>query len=205
LERAFGVHHLAVEDCVSSLIHTPKIDDFGDYLFIVVHGINHIVETEIVETAELAIFLGPQFVVSNHNFPLYSVEAVIQMVEDDVMLITCTTNGNEGRAQEPVVSINKTPDLDYHVMLAKKAYKRAGMRMADATDNGIAGCFMLVRRLYWESNPFECQGKGVNKIDHNYIGRILEQGYKVKVLKGLYIYHRKYVRKLNWKRHEKGS
>ena len=83
LERAFGFHHLAVEDCVSPLIHSPKIDDFGDYLFIVVHGINHMVETDIVETAELAIFLGHNFVVSNHNFPLYSVEGVKRMVEDD--------------------------------------------------------------------------------------------------------------------------
>jgi magnesium transporter len=40
-------------------------------------------ESEIVETAELAIFLGPHFVVSNHNFPLYSVEAIKQRVEND--------------------------------------------------------------------------------------------------------------------------
>jgi len=83
LERVFNFHHLAIEDCVSLLIHPPKIDDFGDYLFIIVHGINHAVETEIVETAELAIFLGSHFVVSNHNSPLYSVEGVRRLVEDD--------------------------------------------------------------------------------------------------------------------------
>ncbi len=83
LEESFHFHHLAVEDCVSPLIHPPKIDDFGEYLFIVVHGINHAVETEVVETAELAIFLGSHFVVSNHNFCLYSVEAIKQMVEID--------------------------------------------------------------------------------------------------------------------------
>jgi magnesium transporter len=83
LERTFNFHHLAVEDCVSTEIHPPKIDDFGDYLFIVAHGVNHAVESDIVETAELAIFLGPHFVVSNHNFPLYSIESVRQMVECD--------------------------------------------------------------------------------------------------------------------------
>lgn len=83
LERIFNFHHLAVEDCVSPKIHPPKIDDFGEYLFIVVHGINHVMETDIVETAELAIFLGPYFVVSNHNFPLYSVESIRRLVEDD--------------------------------------------------------------------------------------------------------------------------
>lgn len=83
LEHGLGFHHLAVEDCASPLIHPPKIDDFGEYLFIIGHGINYAVESEIVETAELAIFLGTHFVVSKHHFPLYSVEAVRQGVEDD--------------------------------------------------------------------------------------------------------------------------
>ncbi|MBL7209552.1 MAG: magnesium/cobalt transporter CorA [Dehalococcoidia bacterium] len=83
LEQIFHFHHLAVEDCVEAKIHSPKIDDFADYLFIVVHGVNHIVESDIVETTELAIFFGPNFVVSSHYFPLYSIEAVRHLVEDD--------------------------------------------------------------------------------------------------------------------------
>ncbi len=83
LEKDLGLHHLAIEDCISPDIHPPKIDDFGDYVFIVVHGINHAEETEIVETAELAIFLGSNFVVSNHNLPLYSVESISQLVTED--------------------------------------------------------------------------------------------------------------------------
>ncbi len=83
LEQGFHFHRLAVEDCVSSQTHPPKIDDFGDYLFIVLHGINHILESDIVETADLAIFLAPFFVVSTHSYPLYSVEAVRRLIEDD--------------------------------------------------------------------------------------------------------------------------
>jgi len=83
LERTFGFHHLAVEDCVSPRLHQPKIDDFGDHLFIVVHGVNHMAESNLVETTELAIFLGRHFVVTNHNYPLYSVESIIRLVEDD--------------------------------------------------------------------------------------------------------------------------
>ena len=83
LEENFAFHHLAVEDCVSSETHPPKIDDFDNYLFITVHGINHMVESDLVETAELAIFLGSHFVVSSHHFPLYSVDTVKRRVEDD--------------------------------------------------------------------------------------------------------------------------
>jgi magnesium transporter len=83
LEKDLGLHHLAVEDCVSAEIHSPKIDEFGDYIFIVVHGINHSVESEIVQTAELAVFLGSHFVVSNHNDLLHSIEAIRQLVAGD--------------------------------------------------------------------------------------------------------------------------
>jgi len=83
LEEGFGFHHLTVEDCISTQIHPPKIDAFKDYLFIVVHGVNHVLESDIVETAELALFIGENFVISSHNSPLYSVSGVQQMIEDD--------------------------------------------------------------------------------------------------------------------------
>ncbi|MBL7119052.1 MAG: magnesium/cobalt transporter CorA [Dehalococcoidia bacterium] len=82
LARIFNFHHLAIEDCVSPRLHAAKIDDFDDYLFITVHGVNHRAESDIVEMTEMGIFLGSHFVVSNHNFPLYSVEAVMRQVDD---------------------------------------------------------------------------------------------------------------------------
>ena len=82
LARAFSFHHLAVEDCVSPRLHAAKIDDFDDYLFITVHGVNHRAESDIVEMTEMGVFLGPHFVVSNHSFPLYSVEAVMRQVDE---------------------------------------------------------------------------------------------------------------------------
>ncbi|MFC2006749.1 magnesium/cobalt transporter CorA [Chloroflexota bacterium] len=83
LENVFKFHQLAIEDCLSINMHPPKVDDFGDYLFMILHGVNYAVESEVVETAELAIFLGKNYVVSSHNHPLLSVEAVKQQVERD--------------------------------------------------------------------------------------------------------------------------
>jgi magnesium transporter len=83
MERILSLHHLAVEDCLSATVHPPKIDDFGDYLFIIVHGINHTAESDIVETTELSLFLGPHFVISNHRVPLHSVDSIAKLVEDD--------------------------------------------------------------------------------------------------------------------------
>jgi magnesium transporter len=82
LERVFHFHPLAVEDCVTPQLVPPKVEQYGDHLFIVVHGINYTTESDIVETTELALFLGPHYVVSNHNFYLHSVEAVQRLVEE---------------------------------------------------------------------------------------------------------------------------
>ena len=68
LERIFNFHPLAIEDCLSTKIHSPKVDDFGDHIFIIVHGVNYAAESEVVETAELAIFLGRHFVMPNGRF-----------------------------------------------------------------------------------------------------------------------------------------
>ena len=53
----------------------------------VVHGINHVVESDAVETAELALFIGENYLVSNHNYLLYSVSAVQQQVEENDRLM----------------------------------------------------------------------------------------------------------------------
>ena len=82
LADVFQFHRLAIEDCVETQIHPPKIDDYDNYLFIIVHGINYTAGiSEVVETAELALFIGANYVVSNHNYPLYSVDEARHQVE----------------------------------------------------------------------------------------------------------------------------
>ncbi len=83
MAELFHFHHLAIEDCVGPRIDPPKADDYGDHLFVIVHGINHAQDSDAVETAELALFVGNNYVVSSHTLPLYSIEAVKHQVEDD--------------------------------------------------------------------------------------------------------------------------
>ncbi|UCC99854.1 MAG: magnesium/cobalt transporter CorA, partial [Phycisphaerales bacterium] len=83
LSSVFCFHPLAVEDCVSKDIHPPKIDDFEDYLFVIIHGINYHIESEVVETTELALFLGRNYVVSSHDVPMRSVSSMLDRVRKD--------------------------------------------------------------------------------------------------------------------------
>jgi len=83
LRDVFKFHSLSVEACLDPNLHSPKVDDFGSHLFMILHGINYVSQSDIVETSEMAVFLGRNFVVSQHNNTLYCTEYVRQMIEQD--------------------------------------------------------------------------------------------------------------------------
>jgi magnesium transporter len=73
--RGFNFHPLAIDDALQET-HTPKIDDWGDYIYLVLNIMNYkqmdgIFESEI---DELDIFLGRNFVVTFHDQLLSSIE-----------------------------------------------------------------------------------------------------------------------------------
>jgi magnesium transporter len=83
LEGVFRFHHLAADDCLNPHIDPPKIDDYGRYLFIISQGIRFHARSERLETTELDIFLGPNYVVSFHSHALAAVEDVRRRVTED--------------------------------------------------------------------------------------------------------------------------
>ena len=64
----FGFHPLAIDDALQET-HTPKIDDWGDYLYIVLNILNYHHENgsfhPIVD--ELDVFLGRNYIVTHHD------------------------------------------------------------------------------------------------------------------------------------------
>ncbi len=72
LEEPFHFHPLAIEDCLSE-VHHPKLDDYDDYLFFIVHGIRFDAPSDQFITRELDIFLGPNYLVTHHKGPMRSV------------------------------------------------------------------------------------------------------------------------------------
>ena len=59
----FGLPALAVEDAVKAH-QRPKLERYGDVLFVVVKPVRYIDHVEIVDIDEVAVFLGPTFVVT---------------------------------------------------------------------------------------------------------------------------------------------
>lgn len=61
IQAEFGLHDLAIEDACSAH-QRPKIDEYGDSMFIVLH--TAILGNATVEFGETHIFLGPRFIVT---------------------------------------------------------------------------------------------------------------------------------------------
>jgi magnesium transporter len=75
--QSFDFHPLAIDDALQET-HAPKIDDWGDYLYIVLNYMHLVKATEPWDTEidELDIFLGRNYVVTHHDNPIPSIEEV---------------------------------------------------------------------------------------------------------------------------------
>src|SRR5215203_4943046 len=77
LEEHFEFHPLDYED-VASRNQRPKIDEYPDYLFIVLHFPVFDKTVGRLNAAELDIFVGPDFLVTLPNQPLPPVEYLFE-------------------------------------------------------------------------------------------------------------------------------
>src|SRR4051794_8556528 len=69
LAERFGWHELDVEDVLSKR-QRPKIDEYPDYLFVVLHFPFYDKSVQRLNAAELDVFLGPDYVVTLPAVPL---------------------------------------------------------------------------------------------------------------------------------------
>jgi len=66
LTEVFHFHELAVEDALAE-IHHPKVESYGDYLYLILHGIDFKAREHAFRTQEVDFFLGAQYLVTFHN------------------------------------------------------------------------------------------------------------------------------------------
>jgi magnesium transporter len=77
LEEHFDFHPLSYED-VFSRNQRPKVDEYDDYLFVVLHFPRYDKVIQRLNAAELDVFVGPDFVVTLPNEPLQPVEYLFE-------------------------------------------------------------------------------------------------------------------------------
>lgn len=84
LQGEFGLHELAVEDA-SHGHQRPKIEEYGASIFVVLHMIE--VQDAELQTGEVAIFAGPQYIVSVRRNTNLGLTEVRRRCEDEPELL----------------------------------------------------------------------------------------------------------------------
>jgi magnesium transporter len=82
LEEHFTFHPLDYED-VFSRNQRPKVDEYPDYLFVVLHFPRYDKTIGRLNAAELDVFIGPDFVITLPNEPLQSVDYLFERARSD--------------------------------------------------------------------------------------------------------------------------
>ena len=79
LQERFEFHPLDYED-VTSRNQRPKVDEYDDYLFIVLHFPRYDKSVGRLNAAEVDLFVGPDFLITLPNEPLQPIEYLFERV-----------------------------------------------------------------------------------------------------------------------------
>ena len=82
LADRFGFHELDIEDVLSKR-QRPKIDEYENYLFVVLHFPFYDKNVQRLNAAELDIFIGPDFLITLPNAELLPVTYLFRRCEED--------------------------------------------------------------------------------------------------------------------------
>jgi magnesium transporter len=85
LAERFGWHPLDLEDVLSKR-QRPKVDEYPEYLFVVLHFPAYDKAVQRLNAAELDVFLGPDYLVTLPNVELLPVTRLFRRCEDDERL-----------------------------------------------------------------------------------------------------------------------
>ncbi|MFE0512578.1 magnesium and cobalt transport protein CorA [Streptomyces sp. NPDC058964] len=86
LAAEFGLHPLAVEDAMEAH-QRPKLERYGDTLFVVLRAARYLDAPEEVDFGELHVFVGPDFVITVRHGAAPDLSAVRTRMEDSPELL----------------------------------------------------------------------------------------------------------------------
>jgi magnesium transporter len=76
----FRFHPLAVEDALRET-HVPKLDDWGEYLYLVFHSLEFDAQSDHLILHELDLFLGRNYLVSCHAVPMKPIDSLFRQID----------------------------------------------------------------------------------------------------------------------------
>ncbi|MDQ3588167.1 MAG: magnesium/cobalt transporter CorA [Actinomycetota bacterium] len=88
IQREFELHELAVEDAINAH-QRPKLELYGDTVFLVLKTAQYIDPDDVVEFGEILVFLGKDFIVTVRHGEASSLEGLRHDLEERPDLLNC--------------------------------------------------------------------------------------------------------------------
>jgi magnesium transporter len=86
LASVFHFHELAVEDALSDL-EFPKVESYGDYLYVILHRIDFSAPEHCFKTHDVDFFLGPNYLVTIHTGDSRSIEQIANVCQRNALAL----------------------------------------------------------------------------------------------------------------------
>ena len=86
VRREFQLHELAVEDAINAH-QRPKLEVYGDMLFLVLKTVRYVDRDEVVEIGEILVFLGDGFIITVRHGEATALHGVRENVEGNPDLL----------------------------------------------------------------------------------------------------------------------
>jgi magnesium transporter len=110
LGEVFHIHELAIEDALNA-IHHPKIESYGGYLYLILHGIDFEAAQHRFQTKDVDFFLAPQFLITVHHGPSRSIDKLTGICERNGQLLGEGTAALMHRIVDAMVD-NYRPEIE---------------------------------------------------------------------------------------------
>jgi magnesium transporter len=110
LVDVFKFHELAVEDAISE-IHHPKVESYGEYLYVILHGIDFKAREHCFQTQDIDFFVGPNYLVTVHPGVSRSIGKVSDICARNARVLSDGPAGLLHRIVDTMVD-NYRPEVD---------------------------------------------------------------------------------------------
>jgi magnesium transporter len=89
--EAFGLHPLAIQDAQRQR-HPPKVEGFDTHTFVLMKGLDAASQSVRFGTIQIAMFVGPRFLVTRHSGPSPSIDQLWAQAADNPALVAAGTD-----------------------------------------------------------------------------------------------------------------
>jgi magnesium transporter len=140
LRTVFGLHELAVEAALQREMQ-PKVESYGRYLYLVLHGINFHAAEHNFETHETDFFLGPRFLVTVHDGQRRSIAHISELC----------SRADHILGEGPVALLHRIVDtmIDHYrpeVDEIEERLEDIESKVIEAPSDGLTGDILTVKR-----------------------------------------------------------